>query len=210
MTQEKFKAFTLKGNRYINPVATNAVIVPNQLINPNSKNKEVNAIWDTGATASAISKRVARECNLQPTGRTITHTAGGAIECNKYLIGIVLPNQMLIQNVEVTECNLYENLDMLIGMNVILMGDFSVTNVDRKTTFSFRIPSCEEIDYVRDSNNDIINSLNAQIKQIEKDVKAHGSLKCDCGSKKSYKNCCGSKRLKEAKRQKEDILKQVK
>ena len=209
MNQNDFKAFTLKGEGYINPLVTSAIVAPNQLINPDSSNKEVVAIWDTGASISAISSRVAKECNLQMTGKTITNTANGPLECNKYLIGIVLPNQMLIQNVEVTECNLDEKLDMLIGMNVILAGDFSVTNVNNTTTFSFRMPSCEEIDYVKDSNDNIINSLNNQIKQLEKNVKSRSSSKCECGSKKSYKNCCGPKLLKDAKKQREEILRQI-
>ncbi len=40
-----------------------------------------------------------------------------------------------------------DSVDVLIGMDVIGLGDFSITNKDGKTTFSFREPSMEEIDY---------------------------------------------------------------
>lgn len=35
--------------------------------------------------------------------------------------------------------------DMLIGMDIILLGDFCLTNKDGKSVFSFRIPSKEHI-----------------------------------------------------------------
>ena len=38
-------------------------------------------------------------------------------------------------------------------MDIIRHGDFSITNVNNKTTFSFRTPSVEEIDYVKESRN---------------------------------------------------------
>ena len=40
---------------------------------------------------------------------------------------------------------------LLIGMDIIGLGDFAVTNADGKTTFSFRVPSVEEIDFVPDA-----------------------------------------------------------
>ena len=42
---------------------------------------------------------------------------------------------------------------ILIGMDIIKHGDFSITNVNGKTTFSFRTPSVKEIDYVKESRN---------------------------------------------------------
>ena len=37
--------------------------------------------------------------------------------------------------------------DVLIGMDIINTGDFEVTQKEGKTTFSFRNPSAEEIDF---------------------------------------------------------------
>jgi hypothetical protein len=36
----------------------------------------------------------------------------------------------------------------LFGMDVIGSGDLAITNHNGKTTFTFRIPPCEEIDFV--------------------------------------------------------------
>lgn len=41
------------------------------------------------------------------------------------------------------------------GMDVISKGDFSVTNVNRKTSFSFRIPSKKRIDYMQEPLMDV-------------------------------------------------------
>ena len=37
-------------------------------------------------------------------------------------------------------------------MDIISLGDFSVTNVDGKTAMSFRFPSIKEVDYVLEAN----------------------------------------------------------
>jgi hypothetical protein len=44
--------------------------------------------------------------------------------------------------------------DMLIGMDVINLGDFAVTNYNGRTMFSFRMPSADRIDFVRLSLSD--------------------------------------------------------
>ena len=53
---------------------------------------------------------------------------------------------------EVAESVLPPGLDVVIGMDIITRGDFAVTNLDGKTTFSFRIPSLADIDFVQDDN----------------------------------------------------------
>jgi hypothetical protein len=40
-------------------------------------------------------------------------------------------------------CNLVKDVDLLIGMDIILLGDFSISNGDGKTLFSFAIPPFE-------------------------------------------------------------------
>jgi hypothetical protein len=47
----------------------------------------------------------------------------------------------------VTECEIGEDFDVLVGMDIINQGDFAVPNFDRKTTFTFRVPSISETDF---------------------------------------------------------------
>lgn len=121
--------------------------------------REYIAIWDTGATHSAITKNVVDDLKLQPTGVRETRHAGGKSSNNTYLVNIALPNKVMVPHVRVTEVQLIpdDNVSddkqpqLLIGMDIIGLGDFAVTNANNKTTFSFRIPSVEEIDFIPDA-----------------------------------------------------------
>lgn len=113
-------------------------------------------IWDTGATGSVITKKVADDLGLRPINVTEVHHAAGTSIANVYLVNIVLPNSVTVAQVRVTEGQLTSpnNIpeknqpQVLVGMDIIGMGDFVVTNFGGKTTVSFRIPSYEEIDLV--------------------------------------------------------------
>ena len=65
---------------------------------------------------------------------------------NAYLVHVGLPTGDIVTDVIVTEFD-SEDYDMVIGMDIISKGDFAITNKDEKTTFSFRVPSVEEIDF---------------------------------------------------------------
>jgi hypothetical protein len=113
------------------------------------------AIWDTGATNSVIHTNVVNKLGLVPTGQGITHGVHGPALVNTYLVNIGLPNPrddgftdtLLIDGIQVTESGAMPGCDVLIGMDIIGRGDFSVTNNRGFTMFSFRIPSLHHIDY---------------------------------------------------------------
>jgi predicted aspartyl protease len=118
--------------------------------------KEYIAIWDTGATNSAITKRVADDLGLQPTGVVEVRHAKGKSFTNTYLVNILLPNNVMVGQVRVTEAELVaddgisleKQPQILIGMDVISLGDFAVSNFNGKTIFSFHVPSIQEIDFI--------------------------------------------------------------
>ena len=122
------------------------------------------AIWDTGATNSAITKNVAEDLKLHPTGIVEVRHAKGKAMTNTYLVNISLPNGVMVGQIRVTEADLITNENVspdqqpqvLIGMDIIGMGDFAVTNLDGKTTLSFRIPSGKELDFVPESEQNNI------------------------------------------------------
>jgi hypothetical protein len=109
--------------------------------------KEFIAVWDTGAMSSAITKAIASKLSLRQLGwKTVEGVTGNAV-CNTYLIALSLPNGILIPELEVADCEGDIGCDVLIGMDVIGMGDFVICNKDGRTTFSFRTPSMESIDF---------------------------------------------------------------
>lgn len=108
-------------------------------------------LWDTGASRSSITQRIVNDLNLIPVGDTNISMANGIVTVNTYFVDLGLPNGVTVENVLVSCADLGEDIDVLIGMDIIRHGDFSITNVNYKTTFSFRTPSIREIDYVKES-----------------------------------------------------------
>lgn len=105
------------------------------------------AIYDTGATNSVIKQAVIDACGLAPTGMARVQVVGGEHSAETYLVNILLPNRVTFSSVRVTKGDI-PGADVLIGMDIINMGDFSVTNCQGITKFSYRTPSIEHVDYV--------------------------------------------------------------
>lgn len=118
------------------------------------------ALWDTGATNSCITQNVVDALGLVPTGVTTASTAAGAHRTNTYLVTLRLPHGVRFLNVPVTRADLGGGVDVLIGMDIITIGDFCITHGKGKTVFSFRVPSMLEIDFV--AEQDKANALAAK------------------------------------------------
>src|SRR3989338_5182394 len=85
--------------------------------------REYIAIWDTGATHSAITKKVADDLGLKATGIAEVRYGDGKSSTNTYLVNISLPNKVMVPHVRVTEVKLIHDdnisddkqLQLLIG-----------------------------------------------------------------------------------------------
>lgn len=107
------------------------------------------ALWDTGATTSAISSRLVSKLGLVPSSKAFIHSPAGPLTVNVFSVDVLLSaGGEVISSLPVVSVNLDESVDFLIGMDIITLGDFAITNMDQKTTFSFRIPSTETIDFM--------------------------------------------------------------
>ena len=109
---------------------------------------EFDALWDTGATASVITAQVATKLDLLPEGTSRVFHAQGSSHVPIYFVNFGLPNRVGITGIRVTE-GVLKGCDVLIGMDIINMGDFAVTNRAGQTTFSFQMPSINQIDFVK-------------------------------------------------------------
>lgn len=139
------------------------------------------ALWDTGATATVVSKSCAEKLGLKPINKAKVYHANGESIVNVYAINLYLPNQVGFQFIKVTEAIL-NGIDVLIGMDIISKGDFSVTNFAGKTTFSFRVPSIQRIDFAEESKPKFT---------VDSDKKIGRNSPCPCGSGKKFKACHG-------------------
>jgi hypothetical protein len=178
----QFNAFTTKANGLVNVLQSN-VSVLQPVPGKESKIETFVAIWDTGATSSVVTPKVVANLGLIPSGKTnLLGVTGTKNDADTFLVSIILPNQVRVDGVRVAEVpQLTGNADILIGMDIITIGDFSLTNVDKKTVFTFRFPSIKTIDYVEE-----VNKLN----QIQFSKVGRNDL-CPCGSGKKYKICHG-------------------
>jgi len=136
------------------------------------------ALWDTGATNTVITQKVVDALGLQSTGfATVSHAQGKKV-VETYFVNIMLPNGVGVPMLKVTKGEL-DGPDLLIGMDIIGAGDFAVTNYQNRTVFTFRVPSCHEIDFVK------------QPAQAPAAVQPGRNDPCFCGSGKKYKKCHG-------------------
>lgn len=71
------------------------------------------------------------------------------ITCPKHYVNLQLPNNVVVVGRPVAQLPL-TNYDVIVGMDIISLGDFAVSNFNGNTTFTFRIPSVEEFDFVAD------------------------------------------------------------
>lgn len=107
-------------------------------------------IWDTGASATAISQNVVTSLGLNPTGmKRAVHTANGIREADTYAVSLHLPQGVITNPVLAVDVESITDADVLIGMDVIGTGDFAVTHVHGRTKLSFCVPSMHDTDYFR-------------------------------------------------------------
>lgn len=148
-------AFTVSFNTKVGVLKTPIGIYTTPKFNPSFKplKKVYTALWDTGSNITVISTELANKLNLDSVGEMHVDTANGHVVMNRYIVSLNLPNHLNIENIMISSGKLGEGVDILIGMDIITLGDFSITNFNNKTKFTFRFPSIQEIDFVKEIDN---------------------------------------------------------
>jgi len=170
LNKQKSKAFTVRF-----PVRKLQIICPVGIIhaghgldlaNPKKGDqlriRRVPALWDTGATHSLIVPSVVKECKLEQHSFTNSSGIEGKITRRpSYPADLFLPSNVIVGEVELTELErddqLGNDIQMLIGMDVISLGDFALSYENGNTVFSFRVPGRKVIDFVEESKGGPIN-----------------------------------------------------
>lgn len=122
-----------------------------RLKGPEKLTDKVTAVWDTGATGSVITQTVVDRLGIQPISMVMVHGVGSSELSPVFLVDFYLPMGVVVQGLNVTQGQLV-GADALIGMDVIAMGDFAITNFRGKTKMTFRVPSLADLDFVRETN----------------------------------------------------------
>ena len=99
-----------------------------------------------------ITRRIAEDLDLPVEAYTkVYHVRGEADNVPLYYVNLVLLTNVHFPGVTVVLGELL-GTDVLVGMDIINKGDFAVSNRNGATTFSFRIPSVESFDFVKEDN----------------------------------------------------------
>ena len=132
----------------------NCIISPVEIVNPFTNRKvTTGGLWDTGATDSAITESLAKELGLIEVQRISVSGVHGIKEVPVYYVEIELYNGAISLRALVSECTELSadgTVGALIGMNVINKGDFAISNFQGNTVMSFRVPSMQRIDFVKE------------------------------------------------------------
>ena len=155
MSEEKSYTFTCDG-------IAKLIIVP-VIFKHNTCIMKARALIDTGAAFSYISQFISDSLSMPQTGR-IYHVQFGEDGANRPSVRatMILSSNISFENEELTvlkdEPRLY---DAIIGMNILSRTDFSISNYNGHTIFTFRTPSQGEIKYsdVLDHEADIKNIM---------------------------------------------------
>ena len=108
---------------------------------------ETMALWDSGASHSSISDRLASKLGLKAVSRGLVIHSGGSHYRNIYLIDILLPKAPSTLRLPVSEFIAPEEFDFILGMDIITLGDFAITNYGGQTSCSFCIPPRARLDF---------------------------------------------------------------
>ena len=145
-------------------------------------------IWDTGATITTFDISLVQQLGLKEIDRVPVNTAKGTRSAGVYFANVYLPSNVAVGELTVIDGEILGGSKgggkVLIGMDIISSGDFAVSNYQNRPTFTFRMPSQEQISFVPEEllrGNSPSQSMG----------KVGRNNPCPCGSGKKYKKCCG-------------------
>jgi predicted aspartyl protease len=140
----KFQALTFKApgiaQSIIIPVVTGQSKILCHKFNLERIEADVHALLDTGATNTSISDRLAASLGLKEIEQCKVDTAGGTHVANVYSIDVKLRDMVTFTNIRSTEFVGNGMFDIIVGMDILTIGDLAITNHDHRTVVSFRVP----------------------------------------------------------------------
>jgi hypothetical protein len=139
--------YSQKQNKIITPVTLHAVSFNSSL------SLSTNALWDTGASMSAITPEIKDKLKVTPVDKKTIAGIHSTQVVDVVLVTVELPNSVIKKNIKVAVCNITSNVGMIIGMDIISLGDFALSNGDGQTLLSFAVPPFQEkIDFSKKQN----------------------------------------------------------
>lgn len=144
--------FTIRYGEIVESIVTECIVSKGNYENPKQDidSTKCLAIWDSGATSSIITRKVIETLDLKPVGMCQVVGIHGSEYEYTYYVNLMVPGEMKFHTIEVTEGDL-DDVDVLIGMDVISQGDLAISNGNSETVFSFRSPAKNPIIFSTDN-----------------------------------------------------------
>ena len=117
--------------------------IPVILCNPEDPEKVIRdcvGIIDTGATSSMISADIADRLKLDPVGNISISGVHGTENAKLYQCDIVFGEDHILTRHSVSAAEGDAGFDLLIGMDILSLGELYLVNREGKTFFRFGIP----------------------------------------------------------------------
>lgn len=106
------------------------------------------AVWDTGCSVTTVSRRLLADLKSKAIDKCTVNTIAGTVVREYHEVDVVLPDGIALHRLKVMSGDM-DRCDVLVGMDVISMGDFAVSNMSGETVMSFRVPPAAAIDFTR-------------------------------------------------------------
>jgi hypothetical protein len=139
------RAFTIGYEGLVSEISTPVRLEPVYTTDKNllGTQAEIEAIWDTGANITCIKPSLRDRLKLRQSElvEPITMSGiGGDVEADGTLVSIWLAPNFVLELCPVYIIDFPGKEELLIGMDIITMGDLAVCNADGKTSCSFAVP----------------------------------------------------------------------
>ena len=133
--QIPYSAFTMRYDGLAS-VLVREMIIQNVY---NNKSIKCRAIWDTGAEKTTIIQEIANNIECIATDQILTKGVGSEPKkVNVYDVSVIdIGTKFRIKNIPVASTSSIGGGDVLIGMDIISLGDLAITNQDKKTHLLF-------------------------------------------------------------------------
>jgi hypothetical protein len=139
-----YHAFSMQLSQVVTRIPSEVVVAGDSGLSFNAR-----AVWDTGAMRSVVTPQVVNSLALAYVDFVTVTGVNNVSRAPVVLVSAILPNNIRITGLKAVVSDMRQGIDMLIGMDIISMGDLALSNGGDKTFFSFAIPPFpDKIDFV--------------------------------------------------------------
>lgn len=145
-----------------------AIVTPVKVMNvANDRSAVVRALWDTGATFSSVTRRVIDDLGLEPLSPCATNVVGGRVDGMTRLALTFPGNTRFVTWAEMSEVpELPDGLDVLLGLDVISLGDMHLTHEADGLWFEFVFRREAFVDFEGDDGKTVMRKLAAGLQRF--------------------------------------------